>query len=480
MAIEIEKKYLLNSHEIINLLEQDGVDFIVKQITQAYLKISKNHEIRLRTIDKRYFLTQKYGLGLVREEIEQELDKITFRFMKKNIIGKTINKTRYIFKLENLHANIDIYKKNFKNLAILEIEFEDENSALEFKLPEFFIKFIDKEVTHDESYKNKNLALYGIDNFSLHDLENIFTQISHEPFNDKIISKIPKNISAYDGARVLLFALLKKVNFYKNSGLDDLENLHNFRVNIRKIRTLFASSKGVFDKDIAEKFLSKLRYISLETNAKSDDYAFKKYLKTLDDIEAEQVLAILNYQQSENKDICLPNEYEKIVQELSILSKDDVRLFQDKNADEPFVRVCATSLGKKIKKIKTALSLLHERSALAEFHTLRLEFKKIRYQAYFLQFILGQKNVKKIIKISKQMQNIFGKLQDLDSGREILQNIENDKRFSVDILAINATQIVQEILIDEIYSLQYKILRNKTKLLGDLNICLKDLKIYIG
>jgi len=47
---------------------------------------------------------------------------------------------------------------NLKNLITAEIEFKSEEESIAFKPPAWF----SEEITTDERYKNKNLALYGI------------------------------------------------------------------------------------------------------------------------------------------------------------------------------------------------------------------------------------------------------------------------------------------------------------------------------
>ena len=55
-------------------------------------------------------------------------------------------------------AEVDLYI-NLNNLKIVEVEFESEKEANNFKPPKWF----GKEVTYNLEYKNKNLALRGED-----------------------------------------------------------------------------------------------------------------------------------------------------------------------------------------------------------------------------------------------------------------------------------------------------------------------------
>lgn len=55
---------------------------------------------------------------------------------------------------------IDIFSGELEGLAYLEIEFESEEEANNFKSYDWVIK----DVTDDENYKNGHLARYGIPN----------------------------------------------------------------------------------------------------------------------------------------------------------------------------------------------------------------------------------------------------------------------------------------------------------------------------
>lgn len=143
---EIEKKYLVkNLPDLTNIQP--------KEITQAYL--SYNPEIRIRKKDNEFFLTRKSEGNLTREEIETNINNVSYNILCTMIAGNVINKDRYEIKLSNnLIAELDIYKDNLDGLITVEVEFENEIQADNFIKPDWF--FLD--VTNDSRYKNKNLA----------------------------------------------------------------------------------------------------------------------------------------------------------------------------------------------------------------------------------------------------------------------------------------------------------------------------------
>ena len=147
-GMEIERKFLLK-HMPANLSDK-------QTIIQAYF-VKNNHEIRVRAVDgKKFYMTEKYGSGVQREEFEKEISKAEFVEGFRNSKGKIIAKNRYKVPLaDGLTAEIDVYSGKHKGLKVVEVEFPSVESADGFVPPAWF----GVEVTHLDSYKNFNLSV---------------------------------------------------------------------------------------------------------------------------------------------------------------------------------------------------------------------------------------------------------------------------------------------------------------------------------
>ena len=156
---EIERKYLLN-RSILEFLDKTSASH--KNITQFYTKATANKSLRFRKYGSRHYKCIKYGTGGVREEIEEEVSKKVYKKNLKKRIGKSIKKIRYLFKLDGYEYSVDVYKKPLENLYVMEVEFNTLESYENFLLPSVLKTYVEKEVTEDEAYKNKNLALFGL------------------------------------------------------------------------------------------------------------------------------------------------------------------------------------------------------------------------------------------------------------------------------------------------------------------------------
>jgi CYTH domain-containing protein len=138
---EIERKYILIS---CPKGLSDGVE-----ISQGYL----SPETRVRKKGQEFFLTEKIGTGLVREETEIQINETLFNILWKCTERDRVEKTRY--KLGRWE--VDVFK-DFE-LVLAEIELVYETEKVEF--PAEFVGMQIKEVTHDERFTNAVLAANG-------------------------------------------------------------------------------------------------------------------------------------------------------------------------------------------------------------------------------------------------------------------------------------------------------------------------------
>lgn len=154
MSLEIEKKFLLR--RLPAGIFSKGI-----KIRQGYLSTG-DPEVRVRAKGEKFFLTRKGGAGFVRQEEEYEISKDVFETLWSLTEGARIEKIRYEMRgADGLIWEIDEFQSppRLADLFLAEVELPDE--AIEPQIPPAIAEVIEKEVTLDESYKNKNLALNG-------------------------------------------------------------------------------------------------------------------------------------------------------------------------------------------------------------------------------------------------------------------------------------------------------------------------------
>ncbi len=150
MSEEIEKKFLLRS---LPTGAANGT-----KIRQGYLSVG-DPEVRVRAKGKRFFLTGKSGAGFVRQEQEYEISKEIFDILWALTGNARIEKTRYeIVADDELKSEIDEFQTSrIERLFLAEVELPNELVVPE--IPPAIAEVIERDVTDEEAYKNKNLAV---------------------------------------------------------------------------------------------------------------------------------------------------------------------------------------------------------------------------------------------------------------------------------------------------------------------------------
>ena len=147
--MEIERKFLVTN-------TPDLSEYRSNEITQGY--ISYSPEIRIRKKGDKFFITQKSEGTLVREELESEIDGVTYEILCNMVKGNLIEKTRYEIPLSHdIIAELDVYHGQLNGLCTVEVEFESQEQAESFIVPSWF----GSDVTAEKKYKNRNLSEYN-------------------------------------------------------------------------------------------------------------------------------------------------------------------------------------------------------------------------------------------------------------------------------------------------------------------------------
>lgn len=149
--MEIERKFVLDS------VSEDRDLGPGTTIDQGYLAVGETTEVRLRRKGEACLLTVKRGSGLARAEFEISLDRHQFEALWPATAGRRLEKTRHRVRVEGGTAEVDRYGGALAGLTTAEVEFASTEAAEAFEPPSWF----GREVTGDERWLNKNLALHG-------------------------------------------------------------------------------------------------------------------------------------------------------------------------------------------------------------------------------------------------------------------------------------------------------------------------------
>ena len=466
MGLEIERKFLLKNSQILDFLKEAGVSFKHLEISQFYTKITQNEEIRFRSEEDKFIKTIKIGKDLIREENEEFCEKAEFKKALKNRIGRVITKDRYIFRLNNNPCNIDVFKDGLNGLCTFEIEFSDENEAVYFKLPAFLEQFCQADVTCDKRYKNKFLAIHANEN------EQIDYKRAYSVFKNKEISpNFAANLKSGEALRALFLSIFKEIKRLKSDYLQDHDEeiLHNLRVNLRKVRSLLKIFNGVFDEKVTLFFGENFKILANSTNKKRDLDIFLSFLS--EQKHANELIYFvqkaLNLEYENVKSYLSDEENYAFLKEWEIFLNEG-EFYRSKLFDVSLSRLGSFKLRTLLVLAQKRLKSLDQDCPNESFHKIRIELKKVRYTYEFLSEIFYFDGLKKYEERLKDMQEIFGALQDYDVWLGILERLPE---------AAGKEKLESKIY-KQIYKTREEILKKRLKFIKATRKISRNLKIY--
>ena len=466
MGLEIERKFLLKNSQILDFLKEAGLVFKHLEISQFYTKITQNEEIRFRSEEGKFIKTIKVGKDLIREENEEFCEKAEFKKALKNHIGRVITKDRYIFRLNNNPCNIDVFKDDLNGLCTFEIEFADENEAVYFKLPAFLEQFCQADVTCDKRYKNKFLAIHANEN------EQIDYKRAYNVFKNKEISpNFAANLKSGEALRALFLSIFKEIKRLKSDYLQDHDEeiLHNLRVNLRKVRSLLKIFNGVFDEKVTLFFGENFKILANSTNKKRDLDIFLSFLS--EQKHANELIYFvqkaLNLEYENVKSYLSDEENYAFLKEWEIFLNEG-EFYRSKLFDVSLSRLGSFKLRTLLVLAQKRLKSLDQDCPNESFHKIRIELKKVRYTYEFLSEIFYFDGLKKYEERLKDMQEIFGALQDYDVWLGILERLPE---------AAGKEKLESKIY-KQIYKTREEILKKRLKFIKATRKISRNLKIY--
>ena len=469
--IEIERKFILRDAAVISELKARDIGTEQKEVTQIYVKITPLEEIRFREASGVFTITQKSGVGLAREENESETDAKSFKKALKSAVAAPIKKTRFLFRLDGTACNVDIFHGALEGLVTFEAEFSGEREAAEFSLPDFIAAHIASEVTQDERYKNKNLALFGLPQGKF-DAQKSIEILQNSP---GLELNLPSYIGAMDAMRTVffqIFTMLRKyLSKYAISG--DAEALHQIRINLRKTRSLLKIFTPVFDRKTACYFLLNLKKLAELTNQKRDIDVFCEFLQSQKGFEAlASELENLSKTLAQSVQAELQSdEANEILHDWEVFLREGSDFFKGELGDAPIKKFAAKSMRAQILRLKKSLSNLSQTTENAQFHKCCIEIKRLRYLSEIFGGGFDFAAAKKCFKKSKILQETFGSLQDADVWLDLLAQVKSGaEQKRIDKL--------QAKIYKKIYELRSEILDSKPKILKSLTKLSRGLKIY--
>ncbi len=436
--MEIERRFLLFPCKIESFLKKSSLSYKSLYVFQFYLEREGGEVLRYRQIGKEFIKTVKKGEGISRKEIEEKIGKEEFlrALLKKE--GRVIKKIRYVVEFENKKFEFDAFLGFLKGLNILEIEFFSINEAKNFSLPKIFAPLIIEEVTEIREFSNKALSKSFYPPSFKTDLSSFFSNFQPS-FKASLKILAHPYSSLIDLIKMAIFSLAQTVEKNKDAILKgdlDIERLHQLRVALRKIRTIFKTLDFSFNREFFEWQKENLAVLMKYTNEIRDIDVFLIHLEKYKEIlplklksSLDPLCDTLNKEREKRyldlKALLESELFSEVFKFLKCLCKSDFKDIFQKEAQIPVILVSKKVLFKKFDKFLKKAKKIETNSSAKEYHRLRIKIKEIRYLNEFFSAVFDKDKYQKIGDLTKNIQNILGEHQDFEVQKDKLKNLLN-------------------------------------------------------
>jgi len=271
-------------------------------------------------------------------------------------------------------------------------------------------------------------------------LSSIFKDLDSKNIEELDDYYIPDLLSL-DALRVILYKYSLSILFYQERLLlyNDEEDLHQYRINIRKSRAFLKEFNFLFPRKIHTYYTENLTNFATQTNKKRDLDVINNRLMQLDERDDTIHDDIRQQQRKEQRHIqkmLKAKTFKKffLTYQETLKGKTLLRTDNNKENIEYTARKVINKLHYKIIKKITALEEEYDDKKL---HKIRISFKKLRYLLEEFQHIFGENKIEKMIDKGKDLQTLLGDINDSVNQTNLLhtyfQSNTNDLSESIEL-----------------------------------------------
>ena len=225
----------------------------------------------------------------------------------------------------------------------------------------------------------------------------------------------------------------------------DTEFLHQYRVSLRKSRSLINLMKKAFPADIHQRLKTLLGDLAGCTNQLRDLDVFllgrESYAQMLpENFQAgfDQLFRMIAQDREKARKsvgkVFQSTDHANTFREVfEILEQEP--LYENAFASQPVLEAASKKIIRRYQRIVAMGVKMDDKTPDEEIHELRIECKKLRYMMEFFAELFPKKAIKGLIKTLKKLQTILGDFNDYSVQKEFLADYEKKHKRSVELSA---------------------------------------------
>ncbi len=295
---------------------------------------------------------------------------------------------------------------------------------------------------YDQAYADLRWSLEKIGASPCRDAGQVYESLAIKREKHTVKSTVELNPDApvAESAQTIINAFIKIARRYEDGIVADYDTefLHDYRVSLRKVRSVFSLFKGVFDQEETAYLKRDFAALMQKTNTLRDLDVYllnkEQYLKLVP-VDTHEGLGILfDYFSRERKieqkrvsKILRSKTYLDEIGRLEKLFAGDSSLKGGPMGEEKSLVFACGSILKRYGKVCKIARSVDENTEDAVIHQLRINCKKLRYLMEFFTPLFPGSEIKSLIKSLKLLQDNLGKFNDYSVQQKFLRQVLNDK-----------------------------------------------------
>lgn len=257
---------------------------------------------------------------------------------------------------------------------------------------------------------------------------NLYQMIGpvHTTYNPKPIIEVGREETAFDAATDLIDGYLPVARANECGIVADLDTefLHDYRIALRKVRSVLSLFKGVYDPDQTIELKARFSALMVPTGRLRDLDVYLLDQQRFFDLAPDTLhggldamFALLGARRAETQaalaDHLRSKAYRKEIKALAKLFLKREKLMPGPNASRASHDFARELIWKRYRKIGGIAAGLTIATPDGEVHELRIECKKLRYLMEFFGPVFPQDSFRSILKPLKKLQDSLGLFNDL-------------------------------------------------------------------
>jgi CHAD domain-containing protein len=218
----------------------------------------------------------------------------------------------------------------------------------------------------------------------------------------------------------------------------DTEFLHDYRVSLRRTRSLLGQVKNVFPADAVTHFRTEFKWVAQATNTKRDlDVLLLSLRRTSESLPVDDLaafLAPLGRKQLHELDLIKrlleSDRYRALLEGWRTFLQDlPTEVSEPADAARPLVEVTSRRILRLYRRLFDRAMAISDKTPADEIHQVRIEAKKLRYMIDAARSLHDHRDLDPIIDDLKRVQSVLGDFNDarvrerslLDFGKALLE-----------------------------------------------------------